>query len=331
MKWDVFISHAFEDKEFVRELATSLRRKGLKVWFDEFELKTGDGLTRTIDHGLTESRYGIVVLSTNFFSKEWTQKELGALTSRETKDEKVLLPIWYKITKEQIAKYSPMLADRIAIKSDVGIEKIVETLYSVIHATQIRTYLEVDLEIAKKLLRNKQIEMEAVLEQAEIVALTDPLTGLKNRRTILRELQSFTEKSYKDKSSLFIFMLDFDNFKSVNDENGHLIGDVVLSLAAQKINSFIKPPNIIGRVGGEEFLIIMPNSSQQDSVQLAELLCQQIQLTPINYENYQFSLTVSIGIASYKGKEKWDELFNHADKALYHAKSKGGNQWIIFE
>ena len=67
MKWDVFISHAFEDKEYVRELATALRRKGLRVWFDECELKTGDGLTRTIDHGLSESRYGVVVLSPDFF------------------------------------------------------------------------------------------------------------------------------------------------------------------------------------------------------------------------------------------------------------------------
>jgi len=126
MKWDVFISHAFEDKGFARELASALSRKGLKVWFDELELHVGDSLSRSIDHGLSESAYGIVVLSPNFFAKEWTQKELGALNFRETKDRKVILPIWLNISAQEVARYSPMLADRFALNSVAGIDKIVE-------------------------------------------------------------------------------------------------------------------------------------------------------------------------------------------------------------
>ena len=95
MTWDVFVSHAFEDKEFARALADALSKYGLRVWFDEFELHVGDSLRRSIDKGLSKSRFGVVVLSPKFFAKEWTQKELDALTARETKDKKIILPIWH--------------------------------------------------------------------------------------------------------------------------------------------------------------------------------------------------------------------------------------------
>lgn len=77
-------------------------------------------MRRSIDKGLSKSRFGVVVLSPNFFAKEWTQKELDALTARETKSKKISLPIWHKISAKEIKKYSPMLADRFAIDSSVG-------------------------------------------------------------------------------------------------------------------------------------------------------------------------------------------------------------------
>ena len=329
MKWDVFISHAFEDKAYTRQLATALHRKGLKVWFDEFELKTGDGLTRTIDHGLSESKYGIVVLSPNFFAKEWTQKELGALTSRESRGEKIILPIWHNITQKQVEKYSPMLADRVAIISETDIEETVETLYSIISGAKIRTYLEVDLEISKKLLRNKQIEMEAVLEEAQFVASIDPLTKINDRRVILSELKSYIAKSSIDKSRLSILMLDLDNFKEINDKHGHLIGDLILQIIAQRLKDSIKKPNIIGRYGGDEFLVLMPNSSVEQEIEQAELLCRQFELTPIIHGDFQFIINISIGISSYNPEEDWTILLSRADKALYQSKEQGGNKWSL--
>jgi hypothetical protein len=132
MKWDIFISHAFEDKEFARALADALTEKGSRVWFDEFELKVGDSLRRSIDLGLSRSRFGIVVLSPNFFAKEWTQKELDALTARETKEKKIILPIWHNISIREVRKYSPMLADRFAIDSAIGVQETVQQLMLVI-------------------------------------------------------------------------------------------------------------------------------------------------------------------------------------------------------
>jgi hypothetical protein len=116
--YDAFISHASEDKqEFVRPLAEKLTELGLIIWYDEFELKVGDSLRRSIDRGLANSKYGIVVLSRNFFSKNWPQHELDGLTAREIDGRKVILPIWHGISKKDVLKYSPSLADKIAIDS----------------------------------------------------------------------------------------------------------------------------------------------------------------------------------------------------------------------
>jgi len=114
--YDAFISYASEDKqEFVKPLANKLTELGLKIWYDEFELKVGDSLRGSIDRGLVNSEYGIVILSKNFFSKNWPQYELNGLTAREIDGRKVILPIWYGISKEDVLKYSPSLADKIAL------------------------------------------------------------------------------------------------------------------------------------------------------------------------------------------------------------------------
>ncbi len=133
MDWDVFISHAWEDKEsFARPLAKALEAKGLRVWFDEFTLRVGDKLRRSIDYGLANSRYGVVILSPHFFGKEWPQIELDGLVQRESAGEKVVLPVWHNISAEQIKKHSLPLADRIAVSSACGLEHVVSELLEVL-------------------------------------------------------------------------------------------------------------------------------------------------------------------------------------------------------
>jgi hypothetical protein len=111
----VFISHASEDKDsVVRPLAHALSNGGLRVWYDEFELRIGDSLRRKIDTGLARSRFGVVVLSRSFFGKGWTNYELDGLVTRAVSGEQVLLPIWHEITKQELIEYSPSLADKVA-------------------------------------------------------------------------------------------------------------------------------------------------------------------------------------------------------------------------
>lgn len=133
MKWDVFISHAYEDKEnFVRPLAAALQNRGLKVWYDEFSLKLGDSLRESIDVGLKGAQFGVVVLSPSFFQKRWSQFELGALVAREAGGEKVILPVWHNLGIKDVRLRSPLLADRLAVSSAEGVERVAEVIASVV-------------------------------------------------------------------------------------------------------------------------------------------------------------------------------------------------------
>lgn len=128
-KWDVFISHASEDKDQIaRPLALALRARGIPVWYDEFSLKVGDSLRASIDYGLANSRYGVVILSKDFFARHWPVQELNGLAGRESEGRKVILPVWHEVSEQEVRTFSPMLADRIAAKSDAGVEKIVEQI-----------------------------------------------------------------------------------------------------------------------------------------------------------------------------------------------------------
>jgi hypothetical protein len=139
MEWDVFISHASEDKEnFARPLANQLREKGLRVWFDEFTLTIGDSLRRSIDQGLAKSRYGVVVISPDFLKKEWPQKELDGLVSREIEGVKVILPVWHNIGATEIRTWSPMLSDRLAATSSKGLDHVTEQLLEAMRRGQPR-------------------------------------------------------------------------------------------------------------------------------------------------------------------------------------------------
>jgi hypothetical protein len=130
MKYDVFICHASEDKDdFVRPLAEKLRQHHIDVWYDEFSLKIGDSLTQKIDEGLSKSRYGIVVLSHNFFKKPWAKRELSGLTSREMiEGNDLILPIWHRLNVQDVMQFSPPLADKKAASSAEGINALTRAL-----------------------------------------------------------------------------------------------------------------------------------------------------------------------------------------------------------
>jgi hypothetical protein len=148
--WDVFISHASEDKDSVaRPLAELLKHAGLEVWFDEFALKLGDNLRRSIDHGLTHSRYGVVVLSPAFFAKEWPQKELDGLVARESGRRKVVLPVWHNVTREDVERFSPILAGRVAVSTSDGLDAVVRSVVSVLSPRASRSEDPTDTSIGR--------------------------------------------------------------------------------------------------------------------------------------------------------------------------------------
>ena len=137
--YDVFISHASEDKdEVVKPLANALLEGGLSVWYDDFELKIGDSLRRNIDRGITSSRFGVVVLSKAFFKKGWTNYELDGLVTKALSGDQVLLPVWHKITKDEVVSYSAPLADKVARNTSTQtVEEIADEIVEVVQGIPV--------------------------------------------------------------------------------------------------------------------------------------------------------------------------------------------------
>ena len=133
-EFDVFISHATEDKEAIAgPLALSLRERDVSVWYDDFELRVGDSLRRSIDRGIARSRFGLVILSKAFFNKGWPQYELDGLVTKANSDRQILLPIWHEISKDEVIQRSPSLADKVALRTSVhSIDEIADKIAGVI-------------------------------------------------------------------------------------------------------------------------------------------------------------------------------------------------------
>jgi hypothetical protein len=132
--WDVFVSYASEDRDSVaRSVAEGLRHHGLRVWFDEFELRVGDSLFESINHGLARSAYGVVVLSPSFLAKKWPQRELAALVSLDESNRRRILPIWHLIGLHELKDAAPMLADIIGVQASRGIPYVVRELLRAIN------------------------------------------------------------------------------------------------------------------------------------------------------------------------------------------------------
>jgi len=188
-----------------------------------------------------------------------------------------------------------------------------------------------ELEEAKRAIRVKEIELQAILAQADEVSHTDALTYLPNRRRVIAHLQREVHRAERYKTPLSISMMDIDHFKNINDTYGHTVGDVVLLQLANMLREGIRESDMVGRYGGEEFLVVLPNTELQRATELAARLCKQIREKDIKIVG-TVHVTVSIGVAEYKhGEEDWQKLLSRADTALYKAKNAGRDRWETSE
>lgn len=189
-----------------------------------------------------------------------------------------------------------------------------------------------ELEKIKRSLAAKETELKAVLAQADEVSHTDALTFLPNRKRILSDLQNEVMFSDRYGAPLAISMVDIDNFKNINDTYGHVAGDEVLRKLAGELRNHIRHPDVIGRYGGEEFLVVLPYSTVKAAAEQAERLRKYVQSLVIQSGENEITLTISMGLAQYKiHNEDWQSLLSRADAALYQAKNSGRNRWVIAE
>lgn len=208
-------------------------------------------------------------------------------------------------------------------ESDSSAQETIERLNRLVKLFKIES------DFTKKLARNKQIEMEGVMVQAREVAQVDALTFLFNRRMIVRELQQEILRTERYDSAFSIALIDIDHFKKVNDVYGHLAGDEVLREVAQRLSNNIRHSDSVGRYGGEEFLILLPNTKSSSAAEQAERLSVQIREIPFDVYENSLKVTISIGIAQLQTGDTWETLLKRADDAMYEAKNTGRNRWVV--
>lgn len=176
------------------------------------------------------------------------------------------------------------------------------------------------------------LKIKSLYNKTKFLSITDSLTGLYNREYMMQNLEREYSRSSRYGSYISVAMVDLDFFKSVNDTHGHQTGDIVLKEITHKIYSSLRKTDIIFRYGGEEILIIMPETEKKSAFIPLERIRENISSSPIKYGDKIINATISIGIADNQTKvESAEKLIEIADKALYKAKQTGRNKVVIYD
>ncbi len=185
----------------------------------------------------------------------------------------------------------------------------------------------VKIHLKLKLTQDYLNEINKTLEH---LSRSDPLTGVYNRRVLLESLEAEFERAKRYSLKFSILLMDIDNFKEVNDKFGHIYGDKVLKQLAQVLREELRRQDILGRYGGDEFLIILPETDSTGAGMVGER-CRKAIYSGINFADEKYHLTISIGIVSYPNPKiiTAEDMIRLADTALYEAKARGKNKVVI--
>ncbi len=197
-----------------------------------------------------------------------------------------------------------------------------------------------DNEVKIEVLLRQNKELKEQIKRLEELLTIDPLTETYNRRYIETELKNLFEevsmvRKNKDrrinkKDQLSVIFLDIDNFKQINDTYGHKAGDIVLKEVSGIIKYHSRSSDKVARYGGEEFVIILVKANDKDAYEKAENFRKMINEKKIKMDGETINVTVTLGIASLKEEESFEELLHNADKALYQGKITGKNKTVIY-
>jgi two-component system cell cycle response regulator len=187
--------------------------------------------------------------------------------------------------------------------------------------------LEVRLRAGRRIL-DLQTELVEAREALRVQATRDPLTSIWNRYAILESLGREVTRAVRERSALAVMIADLDHFKEVNDTHGHLCGDAVLREVARRMQSCLRSYDLVGRYGGEEFLLVLPASSIANAMQVGERVRAAVAAEPVRVGEISVHATVSIGATAVEGgaEATADDLIQAADAALYRAKAAGRNR-----
>jgi len=170
-----------------------------------------------------------------------------------------------------------------------------------------------------------------LFEKTQKQAKTDGLTGMLNHRTFYEQLEGELRRSQRYGGKIAIIMADVDNFKPVNDTYGHRAGDLAIKQISRRLNACIRQIDIAARYGGDEFAVILPNTSLADAVTVAERMVQAVAEKPITWEGHELHLSLSVGVGEFDGASYIGDVTKATDAALYAAKQAGKNTVKVVE
>lgn len=337
---DLFICHATEDKDVVKPLVEALVKAGFSVWYDDFELKMGDRLRRKIEAGLSQSRYGLVLISPNFFKKEWTKKELDGLTAKEHGGDQVILPVWHNVDAEYVRKRAPMLSGIVAVSTEKGIDHIIKEVQKVIKPSRPpqkpkRTIKEsIRNELKRKVLYLRSVSGTVILGQLRIMEFAqlkkmfqDVLDGIaffelqdvsENTPIFNFTLNAILERNRTEGAELFEMLLDW-YFETTTP---HCISTILEMLASLTKLSHLK--RVISKKNRSSLLVAEfgQSSSYDVAGNNAEIL-QNIKslLTETDCRNIvDFALTNDQIFDSYRAKTYLFKLLPSCQEKVDHRK-----------
>ena len=198
---------------------------------------------------------------------------------------------------------------------------------------EARVFALLRTKAAQAELRKRNTQLESMLHNVEALAVTDPLTGLFNRRRFMDVLRREFAVTKRYRNALSCVMIDLDHFKAVNDGFGHVAGDTVLKLVATKLNENVREVDVVTRYGGEEFVILLPHTSKEGARLVAIRIADVIRKLSFDFEAGQASLTASFGVADVGDVpgDNPEDLVKAADAAMYEAKRLGRDRVVMYE
>jgi len=239
--------------------------------------------------------------------------------STEVNEQTIHLRVGHHQNYQFIVNASPILGDNDEVRG---------ALITFNDVTELEKK-HAELEVAVANLEESQIEIEKKNRELFKMATRDPLTNLFNRRAFFDAFDSMFEHAQQNRSRLACIMLDIDHFKSVNDTHGHGVGDEVIKYMADSLNSFLGDVDIVGRFGGEEFCMLLPDATSEAAMQRADKIRAYIESGTNAQISAPLSITSSFGVACLPGDAKTpSELIEQADLALYEAKTSGRNRVV---
>lgn len=337
----VYTQNKFEAEEILVKVIDVFEQHGITpnpmnflVWYEYF-LATNPKLVAILDNAMHNRDGYTNTLGVRMY-EEFLKEQQADTSDLERAFRKLLERMVSKLmdwTKSMDSHTEALdhYVNQLAEKQDIDPETLRNLTGSVLSTT--RSIVASQCEMQQDMVAATQhiTKLQKELEAARAEAMTDMLTKVANRRWFEQDLEIAMQNS-KNNNELSVILMDIDFFKKFNDNYGHQIGDAVLRFISSILKKNVEPSQLVARIGGEEFAVLVPNATVEEAFALAEHLRHKVEISHLKRKDTGETIgniTISLGVASYRVGEEWDSLYQRADTALYESKSNGRNRTTL--